>query len=79
MLQIEKRSEFHQLKEFSTQRWTMTLNFITHKIVLIIKKFDRSLAKNNFLYNSMVLKILFQTNLMVEGVNNLPKKFLRNA
>ena len=29
------------------------------------KKFDRSLAKNNFSYNSMVWKILFQTNLMV--------------
>ena len=29
------------------------------------KTFDRSLAKNNFSYNSMVWKILFQTDLMV--------------
>ena len=43
----------------------MTLNYIIHKIVLIIKKFDRSLTKNTFSYNSMVWKILFQTNLIV--------------
>ena len=30
----KRKSEFHQLKEFLTQRWTMTLNFIIHKIVV---------------------------------------------
>ena len=60
----KRKSEFHQLKEFSTQRWTDT-KFYYSQNCPHNKKFDRSLAKNNFSYNSMVWKILFQTNLMV--------------
>ena len=61
----KRKSEFLQLKEFSTQRWTLTLNFIIHKIVLIIKSLIEVSQKINFSYISMVWKILFQTNLMV--------------
>ena len=60
----KRQSQFHQQKEISTQRWTITLIFIIHKIVLIINSLIEVLLKN-FSYKVMVWKILFQTNLMV--------------
>ena len=66
MLQTEKKKKWvSPTKRVLTTRMNYDTKFYYSQNCPHNKKFDRSLTKSNFLYNSMVWKILFQTNLLV--------------